>query len=429
MNHKTVTRRSGCAVLLAVAPVILTACGSGAPSANSTGTTTSTVSVSSTQPAVATVSTLQSSPTTTPLPPASSIIDFNLLTPEFGWVLKSTGLYTSRNGGTSFSDVTPVQVGSAKFLAADFLNTTFGWLAVEPSAQTVAIYQTSNAGLNWTELHTMNIDSPVPITGASLSLASTSHGAIDLTDGDMSFPAAYFATTSDGGATWSGEQMAYPGQLALLASGVDVIQIQGGTNFLAESLDNGRNWAVINDPPLPSGYAGDYASAIIGSLSESGKFAATLSKVGVGNLDATAVYRVVPSNGALSVVGVAGASTTRAVTPAVSLQAANAAVLILPPDATQSGRFELLTSSNGGASFPTSQAITPPIASGLTPAQAEAGGGQSISVVQASFPDATHGWVLYSDATCSGFKSGCSNGELLAATGNGGATQVPVGLV
>ncbi|MDA8026901.1 MAG: hypothetical protein M0T78_10240 [Actinomycetota bacterium] len=139
---------------------------------------------------------------------------------------------------------------------------------------------------------------------------------------------------------------------------------------------------MINDPPLPLGYEGDYPTAIIGSMSASGEFAATLAKSGgSGNLDATAVYRVVPSNGVLSVVRIVGANTSSAATPAVSLQVSDAAVLILPPDATQSGRFELLTSSNDGASFPTSHAITPPIVSGLTPAQAEAGGGQSISVV------------------------------------------------
>lgn len=428
MNQKEVHCRIGSIVLLAVVPVIFTACGSDSSSANPIGATTSTVSVSSTRPAAEAPSTIQSSPTTTVLPSASSIVDFNFLSLGFGWVLKSNGLYLSQNGGTSFSDVTPAKIDSATFLAADFLNTTFGWLAVELSFQTVTIYQTSNSGSTWTKLRTISIGSDVPISGASISLASTSHGAIDVTDGDMTFPAAYFATTSDGGATWSGEQIAYPGQLALLGSGVDVIEVQGGTNFIAESLDNGRNWAVINNPPLPSGYAGVYASAIAGSLSGSGEFAATLSKVGAGNLEATVLYRVAQSTGALFVVGVVSDSTTRAATPAVSLQAANAAVLILPPDATQSGRFELLTSSNGGANFPILQLINPPMASGLTPTQSKAGEGQSISVIRASFPDATHGWVLYSDATCSGFKTGCSNGELLTETKNGGLTQLPLGL-
>ncbi len=165
-----------------------------------------------------------------------------------------------------------------------------------------------------------------------------------------------------------------------------MILTQEGTNFIAESPDNGKNWTVINDPPLPLGYESDYPTAIIGSMSALGEFAAILAKSGgSGNLDATAVYRVAPSNGALSVVGSVGANTSTAATPAVSLQVSDAAVLILPPDATQSGRFELLTSSNGGASFPTSHAITPPIASGLTPPQAEVGEGRDLALSRRRF--------------------------------------------
>ncbi|MDA8118069.1 MAG: hypothetical protein M0000_11960 [Actinomycetota bacterium] len=356
-------------------------------------------------------------------------MDFHLLTPEFGWVLESRGLYTTNNGGTSFTDATPSQVGSGTFLAADFLNPEFGWFAVQSGAETVAVYQTSNAGSTWRELTTISVDRAVPITGASISIASTNHEGVLVDDGDMTIPAAYFATTANGGATWSGGQIAYPGQLALLGSGVDVVQVQDGTNLLAESLDNGKTWTAVNDPPIPSGYQGDYATAVIGSLSASGKFAATLSKIGgPGNLDATVIYRVAPSNGALSVVGVLGANTSSAATPAASFQYSHAAVLILPPGVTQSGHSELLTSSNGGSTFSTSQAITPPIATGLTAAQAMAGGAQSISVVRASFPDASHGWVLFADAVCTGFKTGCSNGQLLASTSNGGATFTPVGL-
>ncbi len=47
--------------------------------------------------------------------------------------------------------------------------------------------------------------------------------------------------------------------------------------------------------------------------------------------------------------------------------------------------------------------------------------------MRAWFPDAAHGWVLYSDAASSGFTTGCSNGALLTVTGNGGVTLSPVG--
>ncbi|MDA8026902.1 MAG: hypothetical protein M0T78_10245 [Actinomycetota bacterium] len=53
----------------------------------------------------------------------------------------------------------------------------------------------------------------------------------------MTVPFAYFATTSDGGATWIGKQIAYRGQLAVLGSNLDVILTQEGTNFIAESPD------------------------------------------------------------------------------------------------------------------------------------------------------------------------------------------------
>jgi photosystem II stability/assembly factor-like uncharacterized protein len=174
---------------------------------------------------------------------AQAPLDAALVTPDFGWVLTADRLLISRDGGTTFSDVT-VPVPASQARAAFFSDARHGYVAA-PTGPTITAARTSDGGRTWQAGTLVDATAPAAQYGPlRLSFGDQTHGVIlaqTPTSGAVSAPARLFAT-ADGGRSWSAGSAPVAGEITMEPGGK--IWLAGGVvgDELHSSSDQGRHW-------------------------------------------------------------------------------------------------------------------------------------------------------------------------------------------
>ncbi len=123
---------------------------------------------------------------------------FDLLSPEFGWLLQGDRLLLSGDGGLSWADRSPAQASHP--LAVEFANARAGWL-IHQTAAGLELLHTRDGGLTWQTLPLPAFE--VEIAGAWLEFVDAQTGWLALRlPSSSSFSRGLLFATQDGGQTW-----------------------------------------------------------------------------------------------------------------------------------------------------------------------------------------------------------------------------------
>ena len=154
-----------------------------------------------------------------------------------GWALTDTAVVRSVDGGATWYDVTPASLNGAP-VGPFFLNASTAWLAaMGADPNTGTLYHTTDGGATWTS-------TAVPFGGGSIMFVDPMDGweLIGLSAG-MSHEAVSVFRTSDGGTTWSKVFTDDPG-----ASGTsDSLPLVGDKNGIT-ALDGNHAWVTGAQP-------------------------------------------------------------------------------------------------------------------------------------------------------------------------------------
>ncbi len=214
-------------------------------------------------------------PTPTPLPtlPAipsltlvssPEILRFTMLDPTNGWAVSETAVLRTVDGGSTWYDATPSGLASVGYSAAScfldahtawivtpgsdltrgilhatqdggeswtsaevdfpagymsFPDGTNGWVLVALGAamshEAVAVFQTGDAGLTWTQSFTNEPNSPgtsdsLPFVGNKTGITALDGNLAWVTGSQPSTDFIYLYMTQDGGSTWTHQEPAFP---------------------------------------------------------------------------------------------------------------------------------------------------------------------------------------------------------------------------
>lgn len=190
--------------------------------------------------------------------PGAPPLDAALVTPAFGWVLTPDQLFTTRDGGATFTSAqVPVATGGPR--TAHFTSADTGLVAAA-AGDVITVASTADGGGSW---HATTVAAAAAGPGGYSWLRSSfgdkAHGAIIARSAtSQAFSLATIITTTDGGTTWSAHQAPEAGTVLVEPGGR--IWIAGAA--LNSSDDHGRSWtpasvqvagpaaAVTFSPPL-----------------------------------------------------------------------------------------------------------------------------------------------------------------------------------
>lgn len=212
----------------------------------------------------------------TPVPPvlqapvvkSPALITIHFFNALDGWGVTDTEIVRTNDGGTTWYNVTPKDLGeTGSTVEPFFLDKDQAWVQ-KPDFNNFPnnglLYHTVDGGLNWTI-------SSTPFSGGDLSFLDPNNGWMlaDLGVGAGSNAVAIFQTT-DGGGTWAQTYTNDPNNpeagkslpLGGLKSGIVPLNMQtawvagviysSGTPYLYRTYDGGHTWSQV-DLPLPAG--------------------------------------------------------------------------------------------------------------------------------------------------------------------------------
>jgi len=310
-------------------------------------------------------------------------LDAALVTPTFGWVLTPDQLFTSHDGGHTFSAVdVPIPAGTAR--AAHFATPETG-IVTASSGQSLTMARTTDGGRTW---RTTAVSGAAPAragySSLNISFGDDAYGAVLARAAtSQAFSLATIFITTDGGTSWSAHPAPEAGVVRVEPGGR--IWLAGAT--LNSSTDHGRHWS-----PSALALAGPVTAATVSPPT------ATTLPVTVLVGDRTEVQLLTTTGGGhswgdptrLPVHGRTGPGVRLAVTD------------------TPSGPVVYDTVA-GHAYRQTGTDLRP---SGLTD------GVQSVTFTS----DNRTGWALAGHGTCGANKRNCSYHHNLLVTTDGGAT-------
>ena len=214
--------------------------------------------------------------TATPAPPeinaplvqSPELIKIQFLNPRDGWGVTATQIVRTNDGGVTWYDVTPPELGEAGYdVDWFFMDNDHVWLQLAdfdnyPNAGFQ--YRTTNGGITWNKIDT-------PYSDAHISFVDPNDGwaLADLGVGAGSNAVAVYQTT-DGGATWMQKFINDPNQadaseslpLGGLKGGLVPLDMQTawiygviyapGTPYIFRTDDGGATWSSVT-LPLPTG--------------------------------------------------------------------------------------------------------------------------------------------------------------------------------
>ncbi|MBO0870174.1 MAG: DUF1906 domain-containing protein [Micromonosporaceae bacterium] len=181
---------------------------------------------------------------------AAAVTDAALVAPNFGWALRNGRLLGSRDGGGTWTDLTPAAAGSLQ--AAFFHDPAHGWVAWAQNG-TLYVARTVDGGHLW---QTSAMPEMADVASVRLAFGSNGVGGLLATRvSSASFSLADLYTTDDGGATWRGRPAPASGQLAVAADGR--ISVTGGVDGASRysSVDAGAHWT--RQPSVQAGTGPD----------------------------------------------------------------------------------------------------------------------------------------------------------------------------
>ena len=336
----------------------------------------------------------------------------NLFTPGAGWVLTTTGVFTTSDAGKSWADVTPPTGPQMPLETAFFLDQQDAWAVVRSpqvddahDSVPLDIFSSQDGGQTWTKHHNdilaTRLDTPGPVY---LTFSDHKHGWLVVDLGSHAGFVYFIAyRTIDGGVTWS--KAAFP-------QSAPVVFVNATDGFSAYaalgppqtgtfvSHDGGESWSRLI-VPLATGSAATYFQLPIFSDTANGVLAGWIPDPASGAAAGGVFY--MSSNG--------GSSWTFA------------ANLANPDPNTSAGPASSLGPASWMASFYTTGAAT---RLAIT-----RDGGRTWAWLTTFLPGAlsqpiswsgSTGWAITTQTGCRSFKTDCYSNTGLYATPDAGNT-------
>lgn len=190
-------------------------------------------------------------------PPLGSV---HMFTVQNGWAISQPGtsgtqLLTTRDGGQTWTNITPAAISPQSMILAHFQSPNLGWVAALRPDVSMTVYQTVDGGHAWSK----GVTFPVRYGDGNgrIAFANARDGWIEvLTAGNGALQAQLFAT-SDGGRTWSPVsttgaqrgQMPFGGDITFRSATTGYLtgapRASGGPGvrtWLYRTTDGGRTW-------------------------------------------------------------------------------------------------------------------------------------------------------------------------------------------
>ncbi len=205
-----------------------------------------------------------------PLVQSPELIKIQFLDPRDGWGVTQTQIVRTNDGGITWYNVTPPEMGEAGYSVDWFImDNDHVWLQLADNANYPFAgfqYRTTDGGVTWSEIDT-------PYSGAHVSFLDPNNGwaLADLGVGAGSNAVAVYQTT-DGGATWTQKFTNDPNRpvssdslpLGGLKQGFTPLNMQTawiygviyapGSPYIFRTDDGGATWSPVT-LPLPEGGA------------------------------------------------------------------------------------------------------------------------------------------------------------------------------
>ena len=142
--------------------------------------------------------------------PPDTHLEFDLLTPQVGWVRLGQQLYVTATGGRSWQEITPPNLAGFELQAVWFSDPAAGWLVLtrpEPTGDlSYALAHTTTGGRNWSiiPLSLFAPGDPAALAGAiSIRFEDPQRGRLAIKQAtSANFRRGTIFTTTDGGRTW-----------------------------------------------------------------------------------------------------------------------------------------------------------------------------------------------------------------------------------
>lgn len=339
---------------------------------------------------------------------ARYVQDAILVTAAFGWRLTSDALAVTRDGGTSWTGVTPSGLQPGQVRAVSFLDAYNGWLIASGSGGSSGFvcYRTVDGGVTW-------LSSPLGSSPTAYSDSSSSQASVDflnVSDGwvevqlpsSAAFSRGTLFRTQDGGITWT--QLNTPpimGEAAFASPSDGWLAGGVGGASLYSTTDGGETWTA-GTPPLPAGAS---QSQVSYSITHSAGILGLRASLG-GNSGLAALYSdTSPDNWSLlkTLPDSALAGAGRPTPPPVAVTSSGALATVV-----NGGTETAIVETSGQAT--TSKSDLP-----------------SGWVDRLSFADSNNGWAIMRTGTCLQFKTDCTEYSDLYATSDGGAAWMRLG--
>jgi photosystem II stability/assembly factor-like uncharacterized protein len=199
---------------------------------------------------------------------ASNLVSIHMLDEQNGWGINDQQVLRTNDGGTTWYDVSPINSTPLGYaVSAVFLDSLHAWILVPDAQNPLAggLYRSGDGGLNWSA-------SQVPFGGGEMHFLDLKRGWMlaSLGAGAGSMGVAVFQT-SDGGLTWSQSYTNDPNQpsagdslpLGGLKDGLTPIDTQTawvggviyvpGEIYLFRTQDGGATWKQ-SSVTAPTGY-------------------------------------------------------------------------------------------------------------------------------------------------------------------------------
>jgi hypothetical protein len=188
-----------------------------------------------------------------PAGPAISAMD--LLTSTEGWVLVEDRLLWTKDGGTSWQEITPQSKEHSQILNIFFLDPDSGWLVRRSISTdkggTLSVLSTDDGGYSWQEnpLPTFDHEDVMQLDSASLDFVNTQTGWIALKlQSSSNFSLGRLLSTRDGGLSWQ-ERTLPLGEPVQFLDGERGWITGGPLDQTFYTGDGGKSWSLSGSIP------------------------------------------------------------------------------------------------------------------------------------------------------------------------------------